>query len=65
MEPAAESTAMTMASLLSMITEVLTAAVGWIGTIVGVIIQNPIFLIGIVITFIGVGIGLVSRLLHL
>jgi len=65
MEGAAENTAMTMASLLSMITEVLTAAVGWIGTIVGVIIQNPIFLIGIVITFIGVGIGLVSRLLHL
>jgi len=65
MEPIAESTAMTMATLLSMITEVLTAAVGWIGTIVAVIIQNPIFLIGIVITFIGVGIGLVSRLLHL
>ncbi len=65
MEPAAESTAMTMTTLLSMITEVLTAAVGWIGTIVAVIIQNPIFLIGIVITFIGVGIGLVSRLLHL
>ncbi len=65
MEPAAESTAMTMGTLLSMITEVLTAAVGWIGTIVAVIIQNPIFLIGIVITFIGVGIGLVSRLLHL
>lgn len=56
---------MTMETILSLITQVMTAAVGWIGIIIEVIVSNPIFLIGIVITFIGIGIGLVSRLLHL
>lgn len=57
--------AVTMASLLSMIGEIVTAAGGWIATIVGIITSTPIFMIGIVITFIGVAVGLVSRLLHL
>jgi len=57
--------ASTMATLLSTIGEVFTAAIGWIGTIAGVVTSTPIFLIGVVIVFIGVGIGLVSRLLHL
>lgn len=55
----------TMATLLSTIGEVFTAAVGWVGTIAGVVTSTPLFMIGVVITFIGVGIGLVSRLLHL
>lgn len=59
------ATATTMAALLSMIGEIVTAAGGWIGTIVGIITSTPIFMIGIVITFIGVAVGLVSRLLHL
>ena len=55
---------MTMAALLSTITEVFTAAVGWIGTVASVIAGNPLLLVGIVFTFIGIGITLFSRLLH-
>ena len=54
-----------MATLLSTIGEVLEAAVGWVGVIAGVVTSTPLFMIGIVIVFIGAGVGLVSRLLHL
>lgn len=64
-ETGGAASSMTMATVLSLITEVMTAAVGWIGIILNVIVENPIFMVGIVITFIGVGIGLISRLLHL
>lgn len=58
-------TTATMAALLSTIGEVLNAAVGWIGVIANVVTSTPLFMIGVVIMFVGVGIGLVSRLLHL
>ncbi len=64
MEPAAEPVAMTMATLLSTITEVFTAAVGWVGTVAETVAGNPLLLIGVVMAFIGVGIGLFSRLLR-
>ena len=56
--------AMTMATLLSTITEVFTAAVGWVGTVAETVAGNPLLLIGVVIGFIGTGIGLFSRLLR-
>lgn len=58
------ATGMTMASVLGSITEVFTAAIGWVGTIATTIASEPLLLIGVVITFVGVGIGLFSRLLH-
>lgn len=62
---AAEGAAgLTMAALLSTITEVFTAAVGWIGTVADVIAGNPLLLVGIVFSFIGIGISLFGRLLH-
>lgn len=54
---------LTMAALLSTITEVFTAAVGWVGTVAETVASNPLLLVGIVMTFIGVGITLFSRLL--
>lgn len=60
----AEGTGMTMATVLSSITEVFTAAIGWVGTIATTIASEPLLLIGVVITFVGVGISLFSRLLH-
>lgn len=55
---------LTMASVLSTITEVFTAAVGWVGTVAETVAGNPLLLIGVVIGFIGTGIGLFSRLLR-
>lgn len=59
-----EAAAMTMATLISAITEVFTAAVGWVGTVATTVASNPLLLIGVVIGFIGIGIGLFSRLLR-
>lgn len=59
-----ESTAMTMATLLSTITEVFTSAIGWVGTVAETVASNPLLLVGVVISFIGLGIGLFSRLLR-
>lgn len=63
MEPSA-ATAMTMATLLSTIGEVFTAAIGWMGDVCAIVASNPLFLIPIVFGFIGVGISLFSRLLR-
>lgn len=60
----AEGSALTMATVLSTITEVFTAAVGWVGTVAETVANNPLLLIGVVIGFIGTGIGLFSRLLR-
>ena len=56
--------ALTMATVLSTITEVFTAAIGWVGTVTETVAGNPLLLIGVVIGFIGTGIGLFSRLLR-
>lgn len=64
MNPAAEGVALTMATVLSTITEVFTAAVGWVGTVSETVVNNPLLLVGVVIGFIGTGIGLFSRLLR-
>lgn len=64
MADAGTAAGLTMASLLSTIGEVFTAAVGWIGTVAEVIAGNPLLLVGIVFGFIGIGITLFSRLLR-
>lgn len=55
---------MTMAALLSTIGEVFTSATGWMGAVAEIVASNPLFLIPIVFSFIGIGITLFSRLLH-
>ena len=55
---------MTMTELLSTVTEVFTAAVGWVGTVATTIIGEPLLLIGVVMGFIGVGVGLFRRMLN-
>ena len=59
------ATAMTMASLLSTITEVFNAATGWMASVAEIVASNPLFLIPIVFSFIGIGITLFRRLLSL
>jgi len=53
-----------MTTLLSTITEVFTAAVGWVGTVATTVTDTPILLVGVVTGFIGIGISLFSRLLN-
>ena len=59
-----EVTGRTMATVLGSITEVFTAAVGWVGTVAETVAGEPLLLIGVVVSFVGLGIGLFSRLLR-
>ena len=59
-----EGEAMTMATVISSITEVFTAAVGWVGKVAETVAAEPLLLIGVVVSFVGLGIGLFSRLLR-
>ncbi|WP_130871332.1 hypothetical protein [Intestinimonas massiliensis (ex Afouda et al. 2020)] len=53
-----------MGTLLTTVGEVFTSAVGWVGTVADTIADNPILLIGVVMGFIGVGVGLFRRMLN-
>ena len=56
------STAMTIATLISTITEIFTASIGWVGTVAETVGEQPLLLFGFALGFIGVGVGLFRRL---
>lgn len=53
-----------MAELLTTIGTVFTSAVGWVGTVATTITGEPLLLIGCVMGFIGVGVGLFKRMFN-
>ena len=54
-----------MESLITSITSLVTAAVGWVGQYVTAITANPLLLIFVVTAFVGLGVGLISRIIRL
>lgn len=60
-----EVVTMTMATLITTITDVFTAAVGWVGTVATTIASNPLLLVGCVLGFIGIGVGLFKRMFNI
>lgn len=52
----------TIATLISAITEIFTAAIGWVGTTAETVGSQPLLLFGFVLGFIGIGVGLFRRL---
>lgn len=54
-----------MESLITQITSLVTAAVGWVGQYVTAITGNPLLLIFVVTAFVGLGVGLISRIIRL
>lgn len=56
---------MTLASLITDITSVFTAAIGWVGTVADTVADQPLLLFGFVLGFIGVGVGLFRRLANI
>lgn len=54
-----------MASILSDITLVVEEAVDWITSFIGVITGNPLLLAFVIVSFVGLGVGLIGRLIHL
>lgn len=54
-----------MATILSAISSVVTSAVTWVGSFVGAVTSNPLVMLFVIVAFVGLGIGLLSRLIHL
>lgn len=54
----------TLSSLLSDIGSVFTSAIGWASTVATTVADNPLLLIGAIVGFVGLGVGLFRRLLH-
>lgn len=59
----AETPAVTIASLAGNVSDVFTAAIGWVGTVAETIAGSPILLLFCVIPLVGLGVGLFKRLL--
>ena len=53
-----------MSTIISNITSVFTAAVGWVADVVEVITANPLLLIFAIVPLVGLGVGLTRRLLN-
>lgn len=59
-----ETVVVTMTEIISSVTEVVTAAFGWMGTALAEITSEPVLLLFCVaIPLVGLGIGLVKRLI--
>lgn len=55
----------TLATLITDIGSMVTGAVSWIGSYVGAITGNPLILAFVIIAFVGLGVGLINRLIKL
>lgn len=57
--------AVTLSSILTDIGSIVTSAVSWMGSIVTFITSNPLVLMFVVLSVVGLGIGLLRRVLGL
>lgn len=58
-------TAGTLAAIISDIGSLVTGSVSWIGSFVGAITSNPLILMFVIVGFVGLGVGLIKRLIRL
>lgn len=54
-----------MAAILGNVTLLVTEAIDWIGDYVTVITGNPLLELFVITCFVGTGVGLISRIIHL
>lgn len=59
------TTTVTIASILGDVTTLVTSAVSWVGSFVGAITSNPLILLFVIVAFVGLGVGLIKRLVRL
>lgn len=53
-----------MDAIVTAITTIFTAAMGWAGTVGTTVTDTPLLLFGVVVGFVGLGVGLFKRLLR-
>lgn len=63
-EAATEAATVTVSTLLSTVSDIFNAAIGWVGTVATTIAGSPILLIFCVLPLIGLGVGLFRRLIN-
>ena len=58
-------TEVTVATILGYVTSFVTSAISWVGSYVNLITGNPLLLMFVIVAFVGLGIGLIRRLIKL
>lgn len=56
---------MTMTDIVGNVTTIVNGAVGWIGQYVSLITGQPLLLLFVITSFVGLGVGLIARLIRL
>lgn len=56
---------MTMATLLSNVTAFVTEAISWVASFCTCITGQPLLLMFVIVAFVGLGVGLIRRLIRL
>ena len=54
-----------MAEIISSVTSLVSASVGWVNSFVGAITGQPLLLMFVITSFVGMGVGLIKRLIRL
>lgn len=54
-----------MEAILSVVTSLVTEAIGWIGLFTDCIVSQPLLLMFVVTAFVGLGVGLIKRIIRL
>lgn len=54
-----------MSAILADVTSFVTAAVGWVGDFVDVIVAQPLLEMFVIVSFVGLGVGLIKRLVRI
>lgn len=55
----------TVGTILTDVTAIVTAAVGWVTSYVGVIMSTPLILMFVILSVAGMGVGLIRRMIRL
>lgn len=53
-----------VSTAISYVTDLVTAGITWVGQYVGAVTSNPIILFFVMVGFVGLGIGLLKRLIN-
>lgn len=55
----------TVATILTSVGDIVTSGISWVGDFAGAITGNPLILMFVAVSFVGLGIGLIKRLIRL
>lgn len=59
-----QETTVTIATIVGNVTTLVTETIKWVGSFVGAITSNPLLLMFVIVAFVGLGVGLIKRLVR-